>query len=485
MKLSTIAAVSAAGLFLAATVLAAGPRSVAAAAVPGTACSVFPADNVWNTDISQLPVNANSATWLGSTGGNSGRLLHPDFGGPPYGIPYNVASNSDLHYNFNFQYWDESDPAVSTQQPQGPYPVPANPQIEGPTDSHMLVINKDTCKLYETFATNLGTNPYSAGSGAIFDLNSNVLRHDGWTSADAAGLPIFPGIVRLDEVQAGFIGHAIRFTVHNTNNAYLWPARHLAGINDPTLPPMGARFRLKAGFDMSSYGTEAKVVLTAFQHYGLIVADNGSDWYFQGTEDPGWNNAPYDQMIADLKRVPASAFEAVDESALMIDPNSAQAGTVPSAAAVPVAAPRDRSAQVTWAAPANGGQPITSFTITGTPSGLAVVGGGVTTGVVFGLVNGNSYTFTVTATNAVGSGSPSPASNSVVPNGRIAAQSSPAPVSSRPPVNQLNPPPSPGMRLPQVSSAAAAQPPNGAPASPPAVPWSALAPRFFVLRIGK
>ena len=484
MKISRLAAVSALGLVLAATMLAVVPRSVRAAAVPGSTCNLFPADNVWNTDISQLPVNANSTTWLGSTGGNSGRLLHPDFGGPPYGIPYNIAGNSDLHYNFNLQYWDESDPPVSSQQPQGPYPVPSNPQIEGPTDSHMLVINKDTCKLYETFATDLSTNPYSAGSGAIFDLNSNQLRPDGWTSADAAGLPIFPGLVRFDEVQAGFIGHAIRFTVHNTNNAYLWPARHKAGINDPTLPPMGARFRLKAGFDMSSYGTEAKVVLTAFQHYGLIVADNGSDWYFQGTEDPGWNNPPFDQMIVDLKRVPASAFEAVDESALMIDPNSAQAGRVPSTPAAPAATPRDRGAQVTWTAPGNGGQPITSYTITGTPSGQAVVGGGMTTAVVLGLVNGTSYTFTVTATNAIGAGAASPASNSVVPNGRIVAQSSPAPVSGRPPVHQNNPAPPPWMRLPQAPPAAAAKPPNRAADSPPPLPWSAIAPKLFVLRIG-
>lgn len=484
MKIFRVAALSAIGLLLAATMLAAGPRSASAASVPGTTCNVFPADNVWNTDISQLPVNANSATWLGSTGGSSGRLLHPDFGGPPYGIPYNVAANSDLHYNFNFQYWDESDPPVSSQQPQGPYPVPSNPQIEGPTDSHMLVINKDTCKLYETFATDLSTNPYSAGSGAIFDLSSNQLRHDGWTSADAAGLPIFPGLVRLDEVQAGFIGHAIRFTVHNTNNAYLWPARHKAGINDPTLPPMGARFRLKAGFDMSSYGTEAKVVLTAFQHYGLIVADNGSDWYFQGTEDPGWNNPPYDQMIADLKRVPASAFEAVDESALMIDPNSGQAGKVPSAPAVPVATPRDRGAQVTWTAPANGGRPITGYTITGAPSGHAVVGGGVTTAVVLGLVNGTSYTFTVTATNAIGAGSPSPASNSVMPNGRIVAQSSPAPVSGRLPVNQTNPAPSPGGHRPQAPPASAAQPPNSARDFTAAMALVAIVRRFFVVRIG-
>jgi hypothetical protein len=304
---------------LAAAAVTFPPAAAQAAVVPNTSCSVFPANNIWNADISHLPVNANSATWISSTTPTSGKT-HPDFGRPPYGIPYNIATNSDLHYNFNFQYWPESDPPVATQQPQGPYPVPANPKIEDPTDSHMLVINKDTCQLYETFATNLSTTPYSGGSGAMFDLHSNHLRPAGWTSADAAGLPIFPGLLRFDEVQAGFIGHAIRFTVHNTNDTYIWPARHHAGINDPTLPPMGARFRLKMSYDISSYGAEAQVVLTAFKHYGLIVADNGSDWFFQGTEDSSWD----DTIISDLKLVPVNQFEAVDESSLMADPNSAQ-----------------------------------------------------------------------------------------------------------------------------------------------------------------
>jgi len=307
-------------VLLASVLGVASARSVHAAGVPGTSCAVFPADNIWNTDISTLPVNAKSATWITSTMPGLG-LTHPDFGQPPYGIPFNVAHNTDLHYNFNFASWDESDPVVATQQPQGPYPVPVNPQIEGPTDSHMLVINADACKLYETFATDLSTSPYSGGSGAIFDLNSNALRPAGWTSADAAGLPIFPGLLRLDEVQAGFIGHAIRFTVHNTNDTYLWPARHHAGINDPALPPMGARFRLKASYSDPSLGAEAQVVLTAFKHYGLIVADNGSDWYFQGTEDASWD----DPLIADLKKIPVSQFEAIDESSLMVDPNSGRA----------------------------------------------------------------------------------------------------------------------------------------------------------------
>ena len=411
---------------------------VHAAAVPGTSCTVFPADNIWNTDVSQLPVNTSSTTWLTSTGAFSGKLLHPDFGAP-YGIPYNVASNSDTFKSFNFQYASESDP--------GPYPIPSSPKIEGPTDSHMLVINKDTCKLYETFATDLATNPPSAGSGAVFDLTSNALRTANWTSADAAGLPIFPGLVRVDEVQAGFIGHAIRFTVHNTNDAYIWPARHRAGINDATLPPMGARFRLRSTFDISSFGSEAKVVLTAFRHYGLIVADNGSDWFFQGTEDAGWNTAAYDTMVSQLKTVPASAFEAIDESALMVDPNSAQAGTVPSQPAAPSATPGNARAVVMWTPPANGGQPITGYTITGNPGGSALAAGSATAAVVFGLVNGTSYTFTVAARNVVGTGSPSPPSNAVVPNSRLIAPSSPAPVTARPPVTQVPPQPPPPSRI--------------------------------------
>jgi hypothetical protein len=214
---------------------------------------------------------------------------------------------------------------VPTQQPQGPYPYGSDLLIEGPTDSHMLSIVSDTCKLYETFATNYN-GPQTAGSGAIFDLNSNALRPDTWTSADAAGLPIFPGLVRLDEVQAGAINHAIRFTVQQSDKSHLWPARHDAGsATDPNLPPMGARFRLKAGYDISSFNAQTQVVLTAFKHYGLIVADNGSNWFFQGTEDAGWNNEPYATMVSQLKTVPASAFEAIDESALMIDPNSGQA----------------------------------------------------------------------------------------------------------------------------------------------------------------
>jgi hypothetical protein len=430
--------VAVAGLLL--PVLPAAPV-VRAAPVPGTACTVFPADNVWNTDISKLPVNASSATWISHTMPGSG-LTHPDFGRPPYGMPFNVASNSTPTASFSFQYASESDP--------GPYPIPSSPQIEGGSDAHMLVVNKDTCELYETFATDLTTTPYSAGSGAIFDLGSDALRPAGWTSADAAGLPIFPGLVRRDEVLAGFIGHAIRFTVHNTDDTYLWPARHHAGINDPNLPPMGARFRLKMGYDITSFGTEAQVVLTAFKHYGLIVADNGSDWYFQGTEDAGWD----DQIISDLKKVPVNQFEAVDESSLMVNPDSGQAGTVPAQPAAPVAIAGDGKAYVTWTAPANGGQPITGYVITGTPGGSALAGAGALGVVMYGLTNGTAYTFTVTAQNVIGAGPPSPPSNAVVPNSRITSGSSPGSVGGRSPVPPVSPTPVPGPRTESGTRAA-------------------------------
>jgi hypothetical protein len=307
---------------------AASPRMVRVSLtnnLAGTSCQVFPSDNIWNADISRMPVDTHSAAWLSSTGATTGKLLHPDFGGPPYGIPINVVHTSHATTSFNFQYWAESDPAVPTQQPQGPYPYGSDLIREAPTDSHLLSVDQDTCRLYETWATDYN-GPSTAGSGAIFDLNSNQLRPSGWTSADAAGLPILPGLLRLDEVQAGLVSHAIRFTVRSSDRSYVWPARHQAGsANNSNLPPMGARFRLSASFDITGFGLQARIVLTAMKRYGLIVADNGSDWFFQGTMDSGWNSAPYANMIAQLKSVPASAFEAIDESSLMVDPNSARA----------------------------------------------------------------------------------------------------------------------------------------------------------------
>jgi hypothetical protein len=306
----TIARIS----LLAMTALAAGLAGdlpVAAAAPPGTSCQVFPADNIWNTDISSLPVHGQSVQWLASMS-SSTTNLHPDFGGPPYGFPHNIVDNTHATVSVTFQYASESDP--------GPYPLGSDTLIESGSDHHALIINRDTCTLYELFGLSGSGSTWTAGSGAIFPLGSDALRPLGWTSADAAGLPIFPGLVRWDEVQAGAIRHAIRFTAQQTDRSFLWPARHQAGTaSNPSLPPMGARFRLKSTYDISHFSAQAQVILLAMQHYGLILADNGSNWFFSGTEDASWPNS----LLSELKTIPASQFDAVDESSLMSDPNSA------------------------------------------------------------------------------------------------------------------------------------------------------------------
>jgi hypothetical protein len=302
------------GLCAATLALASGTSAlpVAAADVPGTSCNVFPGNNVWNMDVRKLPVHPKSATWKRATHARTTRL-HPDFGPPSYGIPFDVVPSSHVKVSIDFHYADESDP--------GPYPFGGDVQVEGGSDRHAIMIDEGTCVLYELFGVrrNGGGSP-TAGSGAIFDLHSNALRPAGWTSADAAGLPIFPGLIRYDEIfgpNAG-IHHALRFTVGCTRRSYVWPARHQAGVANPACPPMGARFRLKAGYDMSGYPLRARVVLRAMKRYGLIVADNGSDWYFQGAVDPRWTYAFVDQ----LKRVPARAFVAVDASACKVAANS-------------------------------------------------------------------------------------------------------------------------------------------------------------------
>jgi hypothetical protein len=275
-------------------------QAATAAPVPGSTCTVFPARNVWNMNILKLPVNRDSAKWLRSMHASSTKL-HLDFGPPAYGMPFDVVDNTHATSTVSFTYASESD--------HGPYPFGPDIHIEGGSDRHAIMINKDTCTLYELYAARWNAGSPTAGSGAIWDLTSNALRPRTWTSADAAGLPIFPGLIRLDEVKAGAIKHAIRFTVSCTRNRFVWPARHQAGVGNANCPPMGARFRLKAGFKMSNYSVNARVIIRAMKRYGLIVADNGSDWFFQGTVDPGWTNSLMDQ----LKRIPASAFVAVDE----------------------------------------------------------------------------------------------------------------------------------------------------------------------------
>lgn len=228
--------------------------------------------------------------------------LHPDFGSYlGYGIPFNVVGNSTPRSSVTFDYADESDP--------GPYPIPQNPAIEGGGDRHLLMWDTDACKLYELFAAQQTASGWHAGSGAIWDLRSNALRPDGWTSADAAGLPILPGLVRYDEVATGYIPHAIRFTAPVTRSAHIYPARHHAGAGDDSnLPPMGLRVRLRADFDTSGFSPRIQVILRAMREYGMILADNGSPWFFSGTSDVRWS----DDELNQLKSLQGSDFEVVD-----------------------------------------------------------------------------------------------------------------------------------------------------------------------------
>lgn len=294
----------------------AGPPA-AAAPVPGSSCPVFPADNAWHADVSGLPVHPSSDAWLAAMGGPT-RRLHPDFGpaGPgerPYGIPYVVVPGARARVPVAFEYADESDP--------GPYPLAADTPIEGGSDRHALIIDRDRCVLYELYATEYDPAGSRAGSGAVWDLRSNALRPATWTSADAAGLPILAGLVRRDEVAAGLVDHAIRVTAQRTDRSWLWPARHQAGAaRDPALPPMGARFRLKAGFDVGRFRPDTQVVLRAMQRHGVLLADNGSNWFLTGTSEEGWDT----RMLDELKSVAAASFEAVDASSLVVDPDSGQ-----------------------------------------------------------------------------------------------------------------------------------------------------------------
>jgi hypothetical protein len=270
-------------------------------------CPVFPADNAWNQDISQAPLHARSSAIIASIQGNGGTRLHPDFGeNPDYGIPYVVVPGDQPLVPIDYTaYGDESDP--------GPFPVPLDAPVEGGAgaggDRHVLVVRAESCELFELYRAFRSGSGWRADSGARFDLRSNALRPLGWTSADAAGLPILPGLVRYDEVAAGEIRHAIRVTFSDTQRGYILPATHFASDNgDPNLPPMGMRFRLKASFDTSTLTGQARVIAVAMQRYGLIVADNGSNWFFQGAPSAGWN----DDDLNQLKSISGSNFEAVE-----------------------------------------------------------------------------------------------------------------------------------------------------------------------------
>lgn len=284
-------------------------------------CQMFPANNIWNYDISNLPVDPNSANYINSMGLNG--QLHAYFGATvpgnaPPGMPYVVVPATQPYVPVQFYY--QSDP--------GPYPIPPQVPIEGGrhnysinNDRHVLVIDQGTCKLYEMWrAFPFATGGWYAGSGAVWDLASNHLRPLNWTSADGAGLPILPALVRYDEDASGVIDHALRVTTTMSQCTFLWPARHFTSTNcDPDLPPMGLRLRLKASVDISSFPPDIQVILTALKHYGMFVADNGpSSWVLSGAPDAHWNNAD----LALLGQITGSDFEAVDESALQLYPNS-------------------------------------------------------------------------------------------------------------------------------------------------------------------
>jgi len=308
--------------------------SDAAHAVPAIGgCQVFPANNYWNTPVDSLPLHPSSATWVNSIG--AATRLHPDWGNvlaDNYGIPFTTVTGSQPKVPITFPadgYADESNP--------GPFPIPPNAPVEGGAssdgDRHVLVVDTTNCILYElynAFPVSNGTS-WSVFSSAKFDLRSNALRPATWTSADAAGLPIFPGLVRWDEVAAGSIDHAIRFTAsaiwgRNANGIeYLWPARHNSGSStDSSRPPMGARFRLRASFDISHFDARTQVILRAFKKYGLVLADGGSNWYFQGVSDTAWP----DLVLDELKSIAGGSFEAVDTSVLQVSPDSGEAKAI-------------------------------------------------------------------------------------------------------------------------------------------------------------
>lgn len=290
---------------LAAVVLGLTAAAAATAPLPGApACPVLPADNVWNRSVDGLPVLPGSDAIVRSIG--LGSSLHADFSDAGrYGIPVNIVSARTPTSRVRFDYASESDRVR--------YPIPARPKIEGGGDRHLLMLDKSACRLYELFAVQRTGSGWRAGSGAVYDLRSNRLRPAGWTSADAAGLPILPGLARVDEVRRGTIDHALRFTAPRTRSAYVYPARHAAGAgSDPSLPPMGLRVRLKSSVSLAGYGPQARALLTALKRYGMILADNGSPWYVTGAPAAGWD----DDDLHGLGRITGADFEVVDTRGL-------------------------------------------------------------------------------------------------------------------------------------------------------------------------
>lgn len=310
------------GVALLAGLLAVPSTGGVAAAAPLPAapgCRLFPADSFWSARADRLPVHARSTTWVSSIGATRGLKADTGAGwwdGGPIGIPYTVVPGSQPRVPVSFDYDDESDP--------GPYPLPADAPIEGGPaadgDRHVLVVDRDACRLWEVYDAHPvgGGASWTAGSGATWDLRSNAMRPDGWTSGDAAGLPILPGLLRYDEVAAGRIDHVVRFTAPRTAAARVWPATHQAPTGGSNDPPMGAWFRLKAGFDTSGFSPANRVILQALKTHGLVLADNGSSWFVSGAPDPRWD----DDDLNLLRTVPGSAFEAVDPATIVVSSRS-------------------------------------------------------------------------------------------------------------------------------------------------------------------
>jgi hypothetical protein len=309
-----------------------------APSLASSGCPLFPADNVWHADVSRLPVHPRSGAYLAAMGPGAG--IHADFGsgtweGGPIGIPYTVVGAGQPRVPVRFGYAAESDP--------GPYPIPPDAPVEGGPDAggdrHVLIVQAGSCRLYELFDAHREAAGWRAGSGAVWDLRSNRLRPAGWTSADAAGLPILAGLVRYEEVARGRVDHAIRVTVDRSQASYLWPARHQAGQADPSLPPMGLLLRLKAGIDIGGFPHQARVILQAMRTHGLVVADNGASGFIGGVPDERWDN----DALHQLGRVTLADFEAVDTARLRVSPNSAAVRGAPGATpAREAATPRPR-----------------------------------------------------------------------------------------------------------------------------------------------
>jgi len=395
-----------------AVALAAFPCAVHAQQVIG-GCSVLPANNIWNTPIQNLPVLSNSGSMVTTIGASTG--FHADFGagvwdGGPIGIPFITVTGSQTKYPATFLYADESD--------SGPYAVPLNAPIEGGSsstgDRHAIAIDTTNCILYELY--NAYPQPFSwnADAGAIYDLKSNALRPAGWTSADAAGLPIMPGLVTYEEVQSGEIKHAIRFTVPQSRRAYVWPARHYASsLTGTQYPRMGERFRLKATFDISSYPADVQVILRAMKKYGIILADNGSAWYISGKPDDRWNNT----NLHTLGNLLGSNFEAVDASSLMIDPNSGAAVQNGVTVSVSPASATVRAGRTqTFTGAVTGASGGVTWSVNGIAGGNTGIGQIDTTGKYFApLTPPAPPTVTVGATSIAAPGSSGSAAVTVIP----------------------------------------------------------------------